>query len=385
MDCEVAIVGGGVAGVSAAHRLAPDHDVTVLESGQIAGGATGHASGLVTVAADWAEQPDAAHYSLDFFREYDGTGQFSFYETPFVQLRTEPGLEGLREEAAGFRDRGFDVTAHDADSLEAAYPGVFDLDGHTGAVEVADAGWVDPYTYAMTLADDAADDGADIRTGVEVTEVRTEGGAVTGVETNEGTVTADTVVVAAGWRTPDIAGVEIPVRPFRYQTANLETEASVAEYPIAWDQHSRLYWRPEHNGDLHVGGGAYFVTEPGSVRSTTTEGFRHIVAGTVPELLPSLEAPRFGTEDTCPSGDSATPDHLPIIDRPDDGPEGLVVAAGLHGFGIMAGPAIGRAIRGRVVRDDPPFPLDAFRLDRFDPDLSWEFPYISTSAEETGV
>lgn len=385
MDCEVAIVGGGVAGVSAAHRLAPDHDVTLLEAGQIAGGATGHASGLVTVAADWAGQPDAAHYSLEFFREYDGTGAFSFYETPFVQLRTQPGIDGLREEAAGFRDRGFDVTAHDANSLDDTYPGVFDLDDHTGAMEVADAGWVDPYTYAMTLAEDAADAGADLRTGVEVTDVRTEGGAVTGVETDDGTITAETVVVAAGWRTPDIAGVEMPVRPFRYQTANLETSAAVADYPIAWDQDSRLYWRPERNGELHVGGGAYYVTTPGSVRSTTTEGFRRLVAGTVPDLLPSLQDARFGTDDTCPTGDSATPDHLPVIDRPGDGPDGLVVAAGLHGFGIMAGPAIGRAIRARVADDEPPFPMDAFRLDRFGPDASWEFPYISASAEETGA
>ncbi|WP_458188833.1 NAD(P)/FAD-dependent oxidoreductase [Haladaptatus sp. NG-WS-4] len=385
MDCEVAIVGGGVAGVSAAERLAPDHDVILFEAGQIAGGATGHASGLVTVAADWAGQPGAAHYSLEFFREYDGTGQFSFYETPFVQLRTDPGIEELGEEAAGFRDRGFDVTAHDADSLDEAYPDVYDLNDHTGAMEIADAGWVDPYTYATTLADEAADAGVDIQKDIKVTDVRTEGGSVTGVDTEEKTVTAETVVVAAGWRTPDIAGVEMPVRPFRYQTANLETDAAVTDYPIAWDQHSRLYWRPERNGELHVGGGAYYVTTPGSVRSTTTEGFRRLVAATVPDLLPSLRDARFGTDDTCPTGDSATPDHLPIIDCPADGPKGLVVATGLHGFGIMAGPAIGRAIRAQVTGDEPPFPTDAFRLDRFDPDASWEFPYISASAKETGV
>jgi glycine/D-amino acid oxidase-like deaminating enzyme len=169
-------------------------------------------------------------------------------------------------------------------------------------------------------------------------------GAVAGVDTENGTVTANTVVVAAGWRTPDIAGVEMLVRPFRYQTANLETDGAVADYSIAWDQHSRLYWRPERNGELHVGGGAYYVSEPGSVRSTTTEGFRRLVALAVPDVLPAPRDARLGTEDTCPTGDSATLNHLPIIDRPADGPDGLVVAR-LHGFGIRAGPAIGRAIR----------------------------------------
>lgn len=384
MDYEVLVVGGGLAGVSAARELATDHDVAVLEADQLAAGATGHASGLVTVVADWDGQPEAARYSVEFFRDYDGTGEFTFHERPFVQLRTEPGLDGLGEEAAGFRDRGFDVTAYDADGLDDRYPGVFDLDDHTGAMVVEEAGWVDPYTYAVTLADEAVDRGADVETGVEVSELVVTDGQVRGVETPDGVVTAEQVVVATGWRAPALAGVDMPVRPFRYQTANLETAADVADYPIAWDQDSRLYWRAERNGELHAGGGAYYVSTPGSVRSATTEGFHRLLATTVPARLPALQDAGLVSDDTCPTGDSATPDHLPIIDRPADAPEGLVVATGLHGFGIMAGPAIGRAIRARVAEEDAPFPLDAFRHDRFDDDPDWDFPYIAENASETG-
>lgn len=384
MNCEVLVVGGGLAGVSAARELAPDHDVVVLEADQVASGATGHASGLVTVVADYAGRPAAARYSIDFFREYDGTGEFTFHERPFVQLRTDPDAAGLREEAEEFEERGFAVSAHDADALDERYPAVFDLADHTGAVVFEDAGWVDPYTYAVSLAEEAADAGADVRTGVEVTSLRVADGRVRGVETTEGPVTAERVVVAAGWRTPDLAGVEMPVRPFRYQTANLDTSTDVADYPIAWDEDSRLYWRPERNGELHVGGGAYYVTDPGSVRSTTTEGFRRLVAGTVPGRLPALGDARIVGDDTCPTGDSATPDHLPVVDAPEEAPAGLVVAAGLHGFGIMAGPAVGRAIRARVTGEAAPFPLSPYRLDRFEREPSWEFPYISRSAAETG-
>ncbi|ELY91694.1 FAD dependent oxidoreductase [Natrialba hulunbeirensis JCM 10989] len=384
MTGDILIVGGGIAGLSAAHELSPDHDVTVLERDRIAGGATGHASGLVTVVADYAERREAARYSIEFFREFDGTGQFSFHERPFVQLRTTPELSGLREEAADFRDDGFDVTAHDGASLADRYPDVFDASAHTGAVVFEDAGWVDPYTYATTLADEAMSEGAEIRTNTEVTELIVDGGTVCGVRTDDGEVRADRVVVAAGWRTPELAGVDLPVRPFRYQTANLETGAEIGDYPIAWDQESRLYWRPEHNGDLHVGGGAYYVSEPGTIRSATVEGFKRLVAGTIPDRLPALTDARLATDDTCPSGDAATPDHLPIIDSPSNGPAGLVVATGLHGFGIMAGPAVGRAIRAHVADEDAPFPLEPYRADRFDPNPSWEFPYIAPTAAETG-
>lgn len=384
MTSDILIVGGGIAGLSAARELAPDHDVTVLERNEIASGATGHASGLVTVVADYAERREAARYSIEFFREYDGTGQFSFHELPFVQLRTTPELSGLRDEAADFRDDGFSVTAHDVAALEDRYPDVFDLSAHTGAVVFDDAGWVDPYTYAATLADEARNDGADVRTNTEVTGLIVDDGAIRGVRTDDGDCRAERVVVAAGWRTPELAGVELPVRPFRYQTANLETGGSVTDYPIAWDQESRLYWRPEHNGELHVGGGAYYVSEPGSIRSTTVEGFKRLIAKTVPDRLPALTDARLATDNTCPSGDSATPDHLPIIDSPPDGPSGLVVATGLHGFGIMAGPAIGRAIRALVAKADAPFPLEPYRCDRFGPNASWEFPYIAPTAAETG-
>ena len=74
--------------------------------------------------------------------------------------------------------------------------------------------------------------------------------------------------------------------------------------------------------------------------------------------------------------DTTTPDARGIIDAPDQGPDGLVVAAGFHGAGIMATDSIGTTVRSLVTGEDAPFPLEPFRLDRFDT-RSDDFPFAT--------
>ncbi|MFC7046444.1 NAD(P)/FAD-dependent oxidoreductase [Halobacteriaceae archaeon GCM10025711] len=382
----VVIVGAGVVGCAAARELAPDHDVHVVDAGQVAGATTAKASGLVSIVADYPEHPDAARYAMRFFREYDGTGQFSFTERPSVSLATEDGLDDAWAFGEQVAEHGFDVTFHDRASLEDRFPGVFDLDTFAGGVEYADTGWVDPYTFATTLQADAEDRGATFETGTEVTGVLVEDDAVAGVQTERGPIHADHVVVAAGWRTRDLVAefVEIPTRPFRYQWVNVETDRAFGDdYPIAWERLTRFYWRPEHNGDLHVGGGTYFVDPPGDVRSGATAAFKRTVAEHVTDYLQGIDDARLSGDATCPTGDAATPDGYPVLDAPSDAPDGLVVATGMHGFGIMAAPVAGRAVRALVAGEDAPFPVDGFALDRFDSRTAdFESAYIREPGSE---
>jgi glycine/D-amino acid oxidase-like deaminating enzyme len=386
---DVIIVGGGIVGCMAARELAPDHDVLVVERGQIGGGATGKASGLVTVVEEYADTPAAAEHAIEFFREYDGTGNFSFTERTYVELRSDDhDVSSLRSHAATLRENGFEAAFHTPAELDDRFPDTFRLDGHAGGIVYEDAGWLDPYTYVMTVKADAEAAGVEFRTGVEVDAVATEGSRVVGVDTDAGRLEAAQVVVAAGWRTRQLVAdyVAIPTRPYRYQTYNLEHDRELTDdFPMAWDEHSHLYWRAEHNGELHVGGGTYFVKPPGTPRTTTTEGFKRLIADTIPERITNLGGARFIAGDTCRTGDSATPDRYPIVDAPTEAPDGLVVATGTHGFGIMASPTIGRAIRMVVADEDGPFSVEPFALDRFE-DRSTEFgsSYIAESPDQVG-
>lgn len=376
---DVVIVGGGIVGSVVASRLAPDHAVHLFERDRIAGGATGHASGLVSIAADYAATPDLARYALEAF-ESDGEA-FDYTRRANVGLVRPEEVPDARARVDRLRDADLDVEYLDVERVEERFPGVFVLDAFAGGV-VYPGGWVDPSQLCLAYLAAARADGARVTTDVAVEGLLVEDGAVVGVETAAGEVRASTVVVAAGWRSRELVApvVELPLRPFRYQTLNLAIDRELSpSYPIAWEHESRLYWRPEANGELHVGGGTYF-TDGSSRRTTVTESFRDLVAAVIPTRLNGLGDPRVVGEACCPTGDAATPDEYPIVDQPVDG---LVVATGLTGYGIMASPVVGRAVRSVVTGAPAPFPLEPLRLDRFDGGgTGFTLPYVAENPDE---
>lgn len=372
---DVVVIGAGITGCIAARELAPDHDVLVLDKDQIAGSTTSKASGLISIIHDYEDHPDAARYAIDFFEEFDGTGNFDYTRRNSVDLVEPERVENARTQASKMVENGFDVSYLGKQEIRNRYPGMFSLDGFEGAVEYREGGWVDPYTLTMAIKNDAEDNGADFETNVEVQEIRTDEGSVEGVTTSEGSVSASTVVVGAGWKTREIVSdfFDMPIRPFRYQTVNIETPREFEDdYPIAWETLTNIYWRPEHNGDLHVGGGTYFVENEGNIRTNESEEFRRLIASVITDRVAGLTEPRIVSGDTCPIGDAATPDGYPIVDTPQEGPDGLVVGTGMHGFGIMAAPTTGAAIRSLVTDEEPPFSMEEFSLGRFD-DRSTDF------------
>ena len=384
-DHDVIVVGAGINGCVIARELAPDHDVLVIDKGQVASETTAKASGLISIVHDYADFPDGARHAIDFFEDYDGTGNFELTERSSVELVLPEHAEERRAAAEAIAANGFDVEYLEPDEVEARFPDTFHLDRYAGAIDFQEGGWVDPYTLAITLQEDAEADGATFETGVAVEEVLVEGDEVVGVRTDDGERTAPNVVVAAGWRTKALVDdwLDLPIRPFRYQTINLETDREFEDwYPVAWERETMLYWRPEHNGDFHVGGGTYYSSEPPDVRTTVTEEFRTTVAEAIFRYVKGIEDATIASADICPEGDTATPDGVAIVDAPAEAPDGLVVATGMHGYGIMASPVTGTAARAHVTGEDAPFDLEPLAYDRFGPDADFSETHISESAAE---
>lgn len=375
---DTVVVGAGVVGCMAARELATDREVLVLDRDGVAGAATGRSAGLVAPTLFFGDLPAVARHANAFVREFDGTGEFAFTHRDRLDLATAEERPDAEEVARERAADGFPVSYLDAEAVRERYPALT-MEGFAGAVEYRDTGWVDPYSYATALAGEATDRGATVETGRAATGLLVEDGAVAAIETDAGTVRTDEVVVAAGWHTRDLLAdhLDVPVRPYRTQCVVLEPEEPLDEsFPLVRIGSEHLYTRPEHNGDLLVGGMAELVDDPEGASTSADEAFRDQCAATVPDLFHGFDT--AGVVNDWAGVDTATPDARPIIDAPAEAPEGLVVATGFNGLGVMISPVVGPAVRELLGGASAPFPLPPFALDRFD-QTGADFALRSTS------
>ncbi|MFC6941132.1 NAD(P)/FAD-dependent oxidoreductase [Salinirubellus sp. GCM10025818] len=367
MSYDVAIVGSGVAGLASAYRLAPDHDVLVVDRDAIGSGTSSRASGVITTPVDYPGQPEWSEHALAFFRELDGTGVFEWTEREFVRGVRPADVEAARESA---RAEGISLVDR------AAYDEVFAEDApYERALVWEGTGFFDVDEFLATMQRECASRGVEFRPDTAVEAVHVEDGVATGVETEYGSVEADSVVVAAGSGTrPLLADVlGLPLRKFTWNVAYLDADLPEG-YPMAGDPVLQCYWRRTRDGHLLVGVQHEYEGPPEDEREVGPE-----IETLLGEAFPTIAAhgdSEVVRYEVCPMADTTTPDANPIVDAPAEGPANLVIAAGFHGAGVMASDSIGTAVRSLLTGEDAPFPIDPFRLDRFDT-RSTDFPFRS--------
>jgi len=378
---DVVVVGGGIVGTATAYFLATDSDreVTLLERDAIAAGSTGDSSAILRHHyGDEAVYTDMALWSHRFYRAFEAeTGEpLAHADSPMVRFG-EDGTEAGAYAAAGYdvlRDRGAPATWYDGDELEAQYPMYDGLDAFDFAVSDDSAGYSDGTDAAGGFARAAADAGATVVTGVGVDGIAVEDGRVVGVDTDDGHLPCEAVVVAAGPWTPDLAadvGVDVPITPTREQVLVLDPPEGFAERfpeltPTTGMPGGEWYLRPDFGGGVlvatHHSGEA---VDPDDYDGTPDEATLLELTDRVVEFVPGLA--EAGVEGQYCGVYSTTPDHDFVLD--DAGPEGCHFACGFSGHGFKHGPAVGRVMRDLVVDGDTDLvDVEYFALDRFEED-----------------
>ena len=376
-SADVVVVGAGIIGASVTFMLTErtDADILLLERDQVASGSTGDSSSIIRHHyGDEEIYSRMAWWSHEFFRSFeDRTGeQIAYAQAPMVNFATEANAEWVAAGQTVLEELDIPVSRFDADELPSAYP-MLGTDPYEFAVSDDAAAYSDATDVTGGLVRAAQSNGATVRTGVTVEAIRQSEGTVEGVDTDEGRVTADSVVVAAGpWteRLLEPLGVEVPITTTREQIFLLDPPAEFAAESL------------EDLPTSGTGGGWYIRPDFGDGVLLATHHTDEAVdpdrysdkpdQALLLELLDGLEEFVPGLADAGVMGEycgiySTTPDHDFIIDEV--GPEGCVLACGFSGHGFKHGPAVGRIVVDLLTRGDTDMvDLEYFALDRFEDD-----------------
>ena len=186
---DVIIIGGGIAGVSTAFHLSrarlPGRGAG--DAKFVAAEATGRSSGLVRMHYDLETESRLAWASFDYFRNWRERvgGECGFTRTGFLQIVAPAHNEQLRANVAMHQRIGIPSLLVTADDVKRLAPDFVTDDFELAAYE-PESGYADPGSTAAALMTAARERGARLIQDCRVSQIKTSGGRVTGVETNRG-------------------------------------------------------------------------------------------------------------------------------------------------------------------------------------------------------
>jgi sarcosine oxidase subunit beta len=372
VTAEVVIIGGGIVGVSVAYHLAASGctDVLVLDREKQQGlGSTGKSMGGVRAQFATGVNIRMSLYSIPFLRDFEEiTGRPSGYRGHgylFV-ASSERHLEYLRQNLARQRQAGLQHAELLAPEDVVRMVPQLRSDDIVGGSFCPTDGFVDPYLVMMGFMERAAELGARLWRGVEVTGIVRDRDRVTGVETSAGRVEARVVVNAAGpWaaRVAAMAGVELPVVPLRRMLVPTEPFPGFPErLPMTIDMATGFHFRREGLGLLLAWADP---DETSGFKTNFDPAFVEKILTRAVERVPAFENLEVNPKRGWAGLYEVSPDHHAIL-GPAPGVSGFYLANGFSGHGVMHSPATGKVLAEWIL-EGKPRTIDAGALgaDRF--------------------
>ncbi len=376
------VIGGGVAGCSAAYRLAELGwtDVVLVERNTVSSGTTWHAAGDVVIIRGSLELTQIMRDSVALYTSASAeTGQdIGIKHCGAMSLaQTEHRLTDYRRQVALFRSIGGEAEVVPPEQVAQLNPFVR-TDDVLGALHVPEAYRVNPADVAQAVSKAARNRGVAIFENTRVTgiETRRAGQAreVVAVATDRGRIACETAVLTGGAWSRDIgrlAGVSVPLHAVEHSYLITNVIEGVDDrLPISRDPDAYIYSREE------VGGFLIGFFEPGAKPlsraqlpddfsfASLPEDWDHLephVANAV-NRYPALETAGIKLLFTGP--ESFTPDGAFLM-GPAPGVAGLYALTGMNSSGIGQSGGAAKALAEWIVGGEPTIDVAAFDMRRF--------------------
>ncbi|HVM87688.1 MAG TPA: FAD-binding oxidoreductase [Puia sp.] len=250
---DVVIIGGGLFGCAIAYYYTknnPGKKIIVLERNEICNSATSRAAALITRIRS------KKHFIPLSLETYRAIGDMEKQLGESMDMKkvgvmhvaasenSVTALEELMKIAEEFHEYA-EYIANETAQQKALW---LKTDEIIKSAFMPEEAYCDPYLLGTFFARCAKMQGADIRQGIEVNELITDGDTAVGVATNSGKTFADAVVIAAGAWSPIFAaqaGIGLPMAPVRSQYWITERNDLFTNSCIVILPDAQAYARPE--------------------------------------------------------------------------------------------------------------------------------------------
>jgi glycine cleavage system aminomethyltransferase T/glycine/D-amino acid oxidase-like deaminating enzyme len=273
----VVVIGAGIVGNSLVYHLARLgwRDLVLLDKGPLPnpGGSTGHASNFIFLVDHSKEM---AKFTLDSVRQYKELGVFT--QSGGIEVaRTPERVEELKRRLTSAKSWGIDAEIISPAGVKKLVPFI-NSEVILSGFHTPEIGVVDSLRAGTLMREHAQSLGAlQVFANTEITGLGVRDGRIHSVNTDQGEIEAEVVVIAAGLWSPRLArlaGATLPLTPAVHQMISVGPVPQFADtvgeiqFPIVRDMDTNMYER-QHGGDLEVGSYAHrpILMEPDEVPS----------------------------------------------------------------------------------------------------------------------
>ncbi len=373
---DVVVVGGGTVGAWTAVLLAESGvgHVVLLEAATLGDGASSRAAGMVRAQGGTEAPIKLGLFSQEF---YATSGDRFPLDCGFVAQGylmpcfTESEVQQAHDRIALQRSLGLDVEWLSSADLDTRHTGL--AAGVTmGASYAPGDGYIDAPRNVLAYTAALVAHGVDVRERCAFTGLRTNGGRVVGVDTANGPIDTEHVVLTGGPKLAAVgatAGGRVYAGGARHQVVvtAAPSDLDIHEVPMVFDVTSGIYWRPGEAGGV-LWGMSNPDEPPGTAVDFDTLYYRK-ARDRIEYLFPAVRG--LGLRRSWAATIDYTPDHLPILGPllTDDGPVDGTVVASPAGHGMMWGPGVAQVAADLTTTGECTWlDLTDLGLDRFDAD-----------------